>query len=170
LHLIDDPYSWSDNARGSNAWKAHSDAIFLQELRNDDDLGDVLDFSVIQRSFANVPPLPLLTSETTFAWHERLADQAPELARKLLSKKDAEMYGTISNYLEMKQVVPKSDLVKQLISKGTPKATAYRKIAHFAAMGLIDLDEVTGAVNFALPSDEAIKRGENEKCSWIKLN
>ena len=170
LHLDDDPYAWSDNTRGSNAWKAHADSIILQELRNDDELGEILHFAVIHRSFANISPLPLVTSETTFAWHERLADQAPELARKRLSKKDAELYQIVFDHLDLKRVASKSDVVRLLTDAGIAKATAYRKIDHFDSLGFLDMDDSTGAVTLALPSDEACKRGENEKSSWIKLN
>ncbi|MBI1742213.1 AAA family ATPase [Candidatus Acetothermia bacterium] len=149
--LRDDPYIWSDNARGSTAWKAHSDVIILQELRNDDDLGEVLDFAVIQRSFSNVQPMPLVASETTFAWHERLADQALAIAVKHLNEKDTEIYRSIRACLESKTVMQKSELVRRLMADGISRANAYRKIDHFGRIGLLEIDEVAGAVALPLP-------------------
>jgi replicative DNA helicase len=148
IHLKDDPYTWSDNVRGSNVLKAHCDGIVLQEIVNGEDGDELLYLAAILKDNPNLAPIPLIESEASPFWLTTVADQSVAAAQQLLPERDRQIYDKAVAYLKENRIARRVALAECLMAAGIPRATAFKKIAHLGRLGLLVVED--GSVTLPL--------------------
>lgn len=140
---------WSDRVRGAQAFKGKADSVFGQSLVDDDDLGSILYLGAFGKRLT-LDPIPIVDSEQTWVWKERLSDSSLKEAESTLSEKDRALLNAIREVLKSGGPMLRSEIAEKLPKGVSSRVTLYRRIPRLVASGFLK-DTGDGRLMFRQP-------------------
>jgi archaellum biogenesis ATPase FlaH len=126
---------WSDRVRGAQAFKGKADSVFGQSLVDDDDLGSILYLGAFGKRLT-LDPIPIVDSEQTWVWKERLSDSSLKDAERTLGEKDLSLLKAIYQLVQV-EPLRVSEIADRLPINICSRPTVYRRVPKLIRQGFL---------------------------------